>query len=130
MNPVQFHAAGKRKSAIARVWLTPGQGKIVVNRRSLEDYFPRSVWISLVKRPMELLGLTDQYDILANVRGGGLTGQAGAIRHAITRALIQVDAQHKQPLKKEGLVTRDARVKERKKYGRKGARRRFQYSKR
>lgn len=130
MSSVQYHNAGKRKNAVARVWLTPGQGSISVNQRPLEDYFPREIWKMQVKQPLELCGLMGQYDIVANVYGGGLTGQAGAIRHGIARALLEVDPKLRGRLRKEGFLTRDSRIKERKKYGQKGARKRFQYSKR
>jgi small subunit ribosomal protein S9 len=130
MSSVQYHNAGKRKNAVARVWLTPGQGSISVNQRSLEDYFPREIWRMQVKQPLELCGLMGQYNVMANVYGGGLTGQAGAIRHGIARALLEVDPKLRGRLRKEGFLTRDSRIKERKKYGQKGARKRFQYSKR
>lgn len=130
MSSVQYHNAGKRKNAVARVWLTPGQGSISVNQRSLEDYFPREIWRMQVKQPLELCGLMGQYNIMANVYGGGLTGQAGAIRHGIARAILEVDPKLRGRLRKEGFLTRDSRIKERKKYGQKGARKRFQYSKR
>ncbi|MGH7274076.1 MAG: 30S ribosomal protein S9 [Nitrospiria bacterium] len=130
MSSVQFHSAGKRKNAVARVWLTPGQGSISVNRRPLEDYFPREIWRVQVKQPLELCGLMGQYNVMVNVYGGGLTGQAGAIRHGIARALLEVDPKLRGRLRKEGFLTRDSRIKERKKYGQKGARKRFQYSKR
>jgi small subunit ribosomal protein S9 len=126
----QYHSAGKRKNAVARVWLTSGPGTISVNRRALEDYFPREIWQVQVKRPLELSGLSGKYNIAINVYGGGLSGQAGAIRHGISKALLEVDPNLKAVLRKEGLLTRDSRIKERKKYGQKGARRRFQYSKR
>ena len=108
----------------------PGKGKIVVNKRDYEDYFGRINQRKLISQPIELLELGGKYDILANVRGGGLTGQAGAIRHGIARALVQANVEHKPVLKRAGLLTRDARVKERKKYGLRGARRAFQFSKR
>jgi small subunit ribosomal protein S9 len=127
---VQYHAAGKRKNAIARVWLKPGQGDIRINERTLEEYFPREVWKVYVKQPLEVSGLAGQYNVVANVKGGGLTGQAEAIRHGIARALLEADPKLRVRLRKEGLLTRDSRIKERKKYGQKGARRRFQYSKR
>jgi len=130
MSSVQYHNTGKRKNAVARVWLTPGQGSISVNQRPLEDYFPREIWRMQVKQPLELCGLMGQYNIVANVYGGGLTGQAGAIRHGIARALLEVDPKLRGRLRKEGFLTRDSRIKERKKYGQKGARKRFQYSKR
>ncbi|MCI0527683.1 MAG: 30S ribosomal protein S9 [Nitrospira sp.] len=130
MSSVQYHSAGKRKNAVARVWLRPGEGNINVNERPLEDYFPRDVWKVQVKQPLEVCGLAGKYNVMANVYGGGLSGQAGAIRHGIARALLELDPKLRGRLRKEGLLTRDSRVKERKKYGQKGARRRFQYSKR
>lgn len=130
MSSVQYHAAGKRKNAIARVWLLPGQGEIRINQRKLEDYFPREAWKTQVRKPLQITGTTNSYNIMVTVRGGGLTGQAGAIRHGIARALLNADPELKGRLRKEGLLTRDSRIKERKKYGQKGARRRFQYSKR
>jgi small subunit ribosomal protein S9 len=130
MSSVQYHAAGKRKNAVARVWLKAGEGDISVNERPLDDYFPRAVWRVQVKQPLEVCGLAGQYNVAVNVYGGGLTGQAGAIRHGIARALLELDPKFRSRLRKEGLLTRDSRIKERKKYGQKGARRRFQYSKR
>ncbi len=130
MSSVQYHSAGKRKNAVARVWLRPGEGNINVNERALDDYFPRDVWKVQVKQPLEVCGLAGKYNVMANVYGGGLSGQAGAIRHGIARALLELDPKLRGRLRKEGLLTRDSRVKERKKYGQKGARRRFQYSKR
>ena len=130
MSSVPYHSAGKRKNAVARVWLMPGEGNINVNERPLDDYFPRDVWKVQVKQPLEVCGLAGQYNVMANVYGGGLSGQAGAIRHGIARALLDLDPKLRSRLRKEGLLTRDSRIKERKKYGQKGARRRFQYSKR
>lgn len=130
MSTVQYHAAGKRKNAVARVWIVPGQGEIHINQRTLEDYFPRELWKALVRQPLLVSGLSAQYRVEANVYGGGLSGQAGAVRHGIARALLELDPNLRGRLKKEGLLTRDSRIKERKKYGQKGARRRFQYSKR
>jgi small subunit ribosomal protein S9 len=125
-----WYATGKRKSAIARVWLRPGDGNVTINRRSMDDYFGRAVLKMILQEPFELTETRGKYDVLVNVRGGGLAGQAGAIRHGITRALMQVDPELRTVLKKAGMVTRDSRVKERKKYGQPGARKRFQYSKR
>ena len=130
MSSIQYHNTGKRKNAVARIWLTPGQGSISVNHRPLEEYFPREIWRVQVKQPLELTGLMGQYNVVVNVYGGGLTGQAGAIRHGIARALLEVDPKLRGRLRKEGFLTRDSRIKERKKYGQKGARKRFQYSKR
>ncbi len=124
------HAVGKRKSAIARVWMKPGGGNILVNRRPLDEYFGRETMKMVVKQPLELTGLTVQYDIAVNVRGGGVSGQAGAIKHGISKALLISDPELRSVLKKAGFLVRDSRIKERKKYGQPGARARFQYSKR
>ncbi|HEV8540735.1 MAG TPA: 30S ribosomal protein S9 [Nitrospiraceae bacterium] len=124
------YATGKRKVAIARAWVSPGTGEIVVNTRSFENYFPRPSLRSLIQYPIEVTGLTGKFDVKATLRGGGPTGQAGALRHAIAKALVTMTPALRTVLKKEGLLTRDSRVKERKKYGQKGARKRFQYSKR
>ena len=125
-----FYATGKRKSAIARVWMRPGSGKVTINSRELDIYFPVETARVMVFQPMELTGTTGQFDIVINVEGGGIKGQAGAIRHGITRALLTVKDEFRDTLKKAGLITRDSRIKERKKYGQKGARKRFQFSKR
>lgn len=125
-----YSAVGRRKSAVARVHLKPGKGKIIVNRRHYQDYFGRITQRQLITQPIDLLEVNGKFDVLANVRGGGLTGQAGAIRHGIARALIQISPDYKPELKKAGFLTRDSRVKERKKYGLRGARRAFQFSKR
>lgn len=125
-----FYATGKRKSSIARVWLKPGEGKITVNDRELETYFPLDTSRVMIFQPLELTGTLGQFDISVNVQGGGIRGQAGAIRHGITRALLTVKDEFREMLKKAGLITRDPRVKERKKYGQKGARKKFQFSKR
>ena len=124
------YATGKRKTAVARTWVSAGTGKIVVNQRSFENYFPRPSLRSLVQYPLEVAGLLGKYNVKATLCGGGPTGQAGALRHAIAKALVTMTPALREPLKKEGLLTRDSRVKERKKYGQKGARKRFQYSKR
>lgn len=124
------YATGKRKYAIARAWLSAGSGEIVVNQRTFENYFPRPSLRSLVQYPLEVAGLLGKYNVKATLCGGGPTGQAGALRHAIAKALVTMTPALREPLKKEGLLTRDSRVKERKKYGQKGARKRFQYSKR
>ena len=122
---------GRRKEAAARVFLVPGTGKITVNGRELETYFCRSNLITLVRQPFEVLGNADQFDVVATVRGGGETGQAGALRHGIARALADRNPEEwRVPVKKAGYLTRDPRTKERKKYGQPGARKRFQYSKR
>lgn len=125
-----IHAVGKRKTSIARVWMKPGTGKITINKRPIDDYYIRPTLKMMVNQPFELTGTTGQYDVNVNVCGGGLAGQAGAIRHGITRALAGKDGEFRSTLKAEGLVTRDSRKKERKKYGQPGARKRFQYSKR
>lgn len=125
-----FYATGKRKSAIARVWMKPGAGKITVNEDELENYFSLDTARVMVFQPLELTGTVGQFDISVTVKGGGIIGQAGAIRHGITRALLAIKDESRAVLKKAGLITRDSRVKERKKYGQKGARKKFQFSKR
>ncbi len=130
MAATRYFATGKRKNATARVWLEPGEGKITVNGRSSDEYFPRQVWKYLVIQPFQLTDTVGRYNAVALVHGGGLSGQAGALRHGISKALLEAVPQSRTALKKEGLLTRDPRVKERKKYGQKGARKRFQYSKR
>ncbi len=125
-----FYATGRRKTAIARVWMTPGAGDIVINHRALEDYFGRATSRMVVRQPLELTETVGRYDIYVNVSGGGLAGQADAIKHGITRALCRINETFRPTLKKAGYITRDPRVKERKKYGQPGARKRFQYSKR
>lgn len=126
----RFYATGKRKNSIARVWLMPGSGKITINDLPAEQYFGRDVLKMIIRQPLDVTGTTGKFDIIASVSGGGTSGQAGAIRHGISRALLAVDAEAKLKLRKEGLLTRDPREKERKKYGQKGARARFQFSKR
>ncbi|MFC1805223.1 30S ribosomal protein S9 [Candidatus Omnitrophota bacterium] len=121
---------GRRKEAVARVWLTPGNGTITINGRPCEKYFPRETDIINIKQPFKITEQIDKYDVTANLRGGGPTGQAGALRLGICRALVRADAALKEVLRKNGLLTRDPRMKERKKFGRKGARRRFQWTKR
>ncbi len=123
-------ATGKRKTAVARVRLQPGNGTITVNGRSLEDYFPREVSRMIIQEPFDAVSGMGRYDIRANIKGGGLSGQADALRHGIARALEKFDEGNRGALKKKGMLTRDARKKERKKYGQKGARARFQFSKR
>jgi small subunit ribosomal protein S9 len=123
-------ATGKRKTAVARVRLQPGNGTITVNGRTLEDYFPREVSRMIIHQPFETVNGMGRYDIRANIKGGGLSGQADALRHGIARALEKFDEGNRGALKKQGMLTRDARKKERKKYGQKGARARFQFSKR
>ncbi len=124
------HSVGKRKSAIARVWMKPGSGNVLINRRPLDEYFGRETMKMVVKQPLELTGLMGRFDFLINVRGGGVSGQAGAIKHGISKALITADPNMRPVLKKAGFLVRDSRIKERKKYGQPGARARFQYSKR
>jgi small subunit ribosomal protein S9 len=123
-------ATGKRKNAIARVRLAPGTGAIMINGRQMEEYFPREALQILVRRPLELTESLERYDIKAKIHGGGVSGQAGALRHGIARALEKLDGTQRLTLKRAGFLTRDPRRKERKKYGQKGARARFQFSKR
>jgi small subunit ribosomal protein S9 len=125
-----IHTVGKRKTSIARVYLTPGSGEIFINGRSLDDYYIRPTSKMVVMQAFELTGQVGKYDLRVNVHGGGLTGQAGAIRHAISRALSEVSPEHRTVLKANGLITRDARKKERKMYGLKASRARYQFSKR
>jgi small subunit ribosomal protein S9 len=125
-----FYATGRRKHAVARVWLQPGNGKIAINTRSLEEYFGRETSRMVFRQPLELTETSGRYDVFVNVSGGGLSGQADAIRHGISRVLTKIDPAYRGPLKKAGYLTRDARAKERKKYGQRGARARFQFSKR
>ncbi len=126
----QFAGTGRRKNAVARVILRPGEGKILINDRPYEEYFPRDIWKLQVRQPLEATSMAGRYDVSVNVFGGGLTGQAGAVRHGIARALLLVNQSLRPRLKTDGFLSRDPRVKERKKYGQKGARRRFQFSKR
>jgi small subunit ribosomal protein S9 len=130
MIQVQYYATGRRKTSTARVYLRPGEGKIVVNRRAIETYFHHDTLKRTAREPLSFLEMHDKFDVLVNVQGGGETGQAGAIRHGLARALVVFDASLKPRLKSAGFLTRDSRVKERKKYGQKGARARFQFSKR
>lgn len=130
MAAVTQYATGRRKCAVARAWVTGTSGEITVNEKPLEKAFPRLTLRQIIQLPLEMAGLMGKYSINATVYGGGPTGQAGALRHAIARALVAMTPAVRPPLKKEGLLTRDSRVKERKKYGQKGARKRFQYSKR
>ena len=125
-----YHAVGKRKTAIARIWMKPGKGTISINNRSLEDYITKESGRELIKQPLEITETIGKYDISVNVKGGGILGQAGAIRHGISRVLVNINPEFRLPLKKAELLTRDPRMKERKKYGQPGARARFQYSKR
>jgi small subunit ribosomal protein S9 len=124
------YATGKRKDAVARVWIKPGSGTITVNQRPLEVYFARPVLRMILRQPLQLVNRADQYDIVVTVAGGGLSGQAGAVRHGVSKALTYYEPELRPTLKKEGFLTRDPRVVERKKYGRKKARRSFQFSKR
>jgi len=128
--PMKFHAVGRRKTSVARVYLKPGSGKWEVNGRTLGDYFPRSSLVQLIQQPFTVTDTLGAFDVKANVNGGGVTGQAGALRLGIARALVHVDEQHRKKLREHGLLTRDARAVERKKPGRPGARKRFQFSKR
>ena len=125
-----YYATGKRKSAIARTWMKPGAGEILINNRPLEDYFPTEAQRAKLLGPFKLTDTMDTYNVKVNVHGGGISGQVGAVRHGITKALILADPGLRLPLKKAGYIKRDPRVKERKKYGQKGARARFQFSKR
>ena len=129
MAAVQY-ATGKRKSAVARVWLTAGNGDITINERPLAQYFGRPALRNLVQMPFDVSGTGGKFSVTATVAGGGHAGQAGALRHGISKALVLLNSGLREPIKKNGFLTRDSRVKERKKYGQKGARRRFQYSKR
>jgi small subunit ribosomal protein S9 len=126
----RYYATGKRKNSIARVWMMPGSGKITINERPMDQYFGRDVLKMIIRQPFEITGTVDKFDVLVNVLGGGTSGQAGAIRHGISKALLAVNAESRSKLRQEGLLTRDPRSKERKKYGQKGARARFQFSKR
>jgi small subunit ribosomal protein S9 len=126
----EFLGTGRRKTSIARVRLSSGTGKVTVNGRAFENYFPTDSLRMVVQQPLNVTGTADKYDIRVNVTGGGPNGQAGAVRHGIARALLLVDANFRASLKAEGLLTRDPRMKERKKYGQPGARKRFQFSKR
>ncbi len=126
----QFHATGRRKRSIARVYITPGNGEITVNKRPIENYFFRGIWRYMVAQPLELTGTGDLFNVKINVRGGGQTGQAGAVKQALARALCEFSSELRPALKKAGFLMRDARVVERKKYGLAGARKRFQFSKR
>ena len=126
----KFYGTGRRKSSIARVYLVPGNGKITINKKDMDQYFGLETLKIIVRQPLEATNTLDKYDVLVNVRGSGFTGQAGAIRHGIARALLNVDADFRPTLKKAGFLTRDPRMKERKKYGLKKARRAPQFSKR
>ena len=130
MPSVSYYGTGRRKSAVARVYLLPGKGDIIINKRGIDDYFGLETLKLIVRQPLDLTGTLAKFDVMVNVFGGGYTGQAGAIRHGISRALLIADADFRQPLKRAGFLTRDPRMKERKKYGLKGARRAPQFSKR
>ena len=130
MADIQYYGTGRRKTSTARVYLRPGGGNVQVNRKAFESYFPNETLRMIIRQPLNLTETANKFDVLVNVAGGGPAGQAGAIRHGITRALIEYNADLRPTLKQAGLVTRDPRIKERKKYGQKGARKRFQFSKR
>ena len=130
MAEIQYYGTGRRKTSTARVYLRPGAGEVVVNRKPFDKYFPNETLRMIIRQPLQLTETTTKFDLLINVSGGGPSGQAGAIRHGITRALMEFNADLRPMLKQAGLVARDPRIKERKKYGQKGARKRFQFSKR
>jgi len=130
LTQLKSYGTGRRKSSTARVWLVPGKGNIKINNKTLDKYFSGEVLWTAVEKPLELVNKKNELDVFVKVEGGGFTGQAGAIQHGIARALLKFDPALRSSLKKEGLLTRDSRMKERKKYGQKGARARFQFSKR
>ncbi|HJR09275.1 MAG TPA: 30S ribosomal protein S9 [Pyrinomonadaceae bacterium] len=130
MADIQYYGTGRRKTSTARVYLRPGTGEIKVNKKDFNQYFPNEALRMVIRQPLQLTETASKFDILVNVAGGGPAGQAGAIRHGITRALMESNSDLRPALKQAGLVTRDPRIKERKKYGQKGARKRFQFSKR
>ncbi len=130
MSETRYYATGKRKTSIARTWIKPGTGQVTVNGRDIDEFFTVETAKMVLRQPMELTGTLGQIDVMVNVAGGGVSGQAGAIKHGISKALIEFDPQYRGVLKKAGFLTRDARKKERKKYGQRGARARFQFSKR
>ena len=130
MSQDRFYATGKRKTAVARVWLTPGSGKVIVNKMTAEDYFGGTFKTYKIDKPFKITETFEQYDIMVTLKGGGKSAQVEALSHGISRALLEVDSEYRIPLKRSGLLTRDPRVKERKKYGQKGARAKFQFSKR
>jgi small subunit ribosomal protein S9 len=127
---IQYYGTGRRKTSTARVYLRPGSGEVRINRKTFEQYFPNQALRMIIRQPLTLTDTAGKFDILVNVAGGGPAGQAGAVRHGITRALMEYNSDLRPALKQAGLVTRDPRAKERKKYGQKGARKRFQFSKR
>ena len=126
----KYYGTGRRKTSVARVYLIPGTGKITINKRDIDDYFDLETLKTVVRQPLAAVSAVDKFDVEVNVKGGGFTGQAGAVRHGIARALTEADPEYRAVLKKEGYLTRDSRMKERKKYGLKGARRAPQFSKR
>ena len=130
MKAVSFNATGRRKHSVARVRLLPGGGNFQINQKGLLDYFKRETLKMIIEQPLQLTETLGKYDVMVNVEGGGLTGQAGAVRMGVARALLKVDGDYRKKLKVAGFLTRDSRMKERKKYGQKGARKRFQFSKR
>lgn len=130
MAEIQYSATGRRKTSVAQVTLLPGSGEIVINGKPADVYFPRETLRMVIRQPIDLAGITGKYDVRVKVTGGGLSGQAGAVRHGIARAIVDMNSDLRSRLKKEGFLTRDPREKERKKYGQKGARKRFQFSKR
>lgn len=130
MAEIQYYGTGRRKTSTARVYLRPGSGEVLVNRKKFAQYFPNETLRMIIRQPLQLADGVNKFDVVVNVAGGGPAGQAGAIRHGITRALIEFNSDLRPTLKQAGLITRDPRIKERKKYGQKGARKRFQFSKR
>ncbi len=128
--PDKYYATGRRKTSIARVWLEPGEGTFEVNKSTLEDFFGRDTLKMIINQPFEVTQTIGQFNVYASVRGGGISGQAGAVKHGIARALLAFNPDYRETLKRAGFLTRDPRVKERKKYGKRGARASFQYSKR
>ena len=130
MTESKYYSTGRRKTSIARVYLKPGEGRILINKKDADEYLMRETLKMIIMQPFELTGTTGQFDVSVNVNGGGISGQAGAIKHGISRALLKVSDEYRKPLKKAGYLTRDAREVERKKYGQRGARARFQFSKR
>lgn len=127
---VNYYATGKRKSSIAKVRLIPGEGKIIVNQKDFKEYFNREALTTMIMEPLKLTGTDSAYDVVAQLLGGGITGQAGALRHGISKALLEINEEYRAVLKREGFLTRDSRIKERKKYGLKKARKKPQFSKR
>ncbi len=130
MTENKFYSTGRRKTSVARVYMQPGEGRILINKKDADEYLMRETLKMIIMQPFEVTGTTGQFDVSVNVNGGGVSGQAGAIKHGISRALLKVSDDYRKPLKKAGYLTRDAREVERKKYGQRGARARFQFSKR